>query len=134
MFLNLHHFSHNFLLMKKQGFQQEFVFVIVWSFKPVRISCWHSKSGEMRVVAIPLGGLGDGDLFSLKSSPLGFWQWRSSNIFHPSLCFLCFSASGIENKPKRKARQSTFSLWPRRRSLGGTKAGRRVCVGEDVGH
>lgn len=132
LFLILHHFSHHFLLMKKQGFQQDFCYLL-WLFKLVIISCWGSKPGEMIVPAIPLvGGWETGTLFSLKSSPFRFWQWKSSNIFHPSFCFLC-SARGIENKPK-KARQSICSLWPRCLCLGGTKAGTRVCVCEDGGY
>lgn len=46
------------------------VFYILWSFKPARISCRDSKSGEMIVLAIPLEGLGDRDLLFPKTFPL----------------------------------------------------------------
>lgn len=103
VFLILHHFSHHLILMKKQGFQQEFCYLL-WLFKPARISCRGSKSGKMIVPAIPLVGLGDRDL----SSPFRFWQWGSSKTFHPSLCFLC-SASEIENKPKSQGNAHALS-------------------------
>lgn len=126
VFLILHHFSHHLLLMKKQGSQQEFCYLL-WSFKLARISGRDSKSGKMIVTDIPLGGLGDRDL----SSPFGFWQWGSSNTFHSYFCFLC-SASGIENKPKKqgKARASSGSdagVWE-----GPRQEQEFVCVCEDV--